>query len=190
MPKLVFHDSDGIDKTIPLGTEPITIGRASDCEIQTHDAMVSRRHARITWDGSYWIEDLGSSNGVFLGPDKVQRAPFRPGDVVTCGSLVVRMMPDTRRSLQMEDVAPSRAASSSLRAGELELPRTRRPSSQSLRHDEFEAELRTSANPALAGSAEAAKLKLDLRRETERREQAEAALLQAEEKAEIGRAHV
>jgi hypothetical protein len=183
MPKLVFHDSDGIDKTIPLGTEPITIGRASDCEIQTHDAMVSRRHARITWDGSYWIEDLGSSNGVFLGPDKVQRAPFRPGDVVTCGSLVVRMMPDTRRSMQMEDVPPPRAASSSLRPGELELPRTRRPSSQSVRNDEFEAELRTSASPALAGSAEAAKLKLDLRRETERREQAEAALLQAEEKA-------
>jgi pSer/pThr/pTyr-binding forkhead associated (FHA) protein len=184
MPKLVFHDSDGIDKTIPLGTEPITIGRASDCEIQTHDAMVSRRHARITWDGSYWIEDLGSSNGVFLGPDKVQRAPFRPGDVVTCGSLVVRMMPDTRRpnSMQMEDMPAPRAASSSLRAGELELPRTRRPS-QSMRNDEFEAELRTSASPALAGSAEAAKLKLDLRRETERREQAEAALLQAEEKA-------
>ena len=63
--------------------------------MQTQDAMVSRRHARIYWDGNYWIEDLGSSNGVYVGNDKVQKAPFRPGDTVTCGSLVLRLMPDT-----------------------------------------------------------------------------------------------
>jgi hypothetical protein len=57
--------------------------------------MVSRRHARIYWDGNYWIEDLGSSNGVYVGNDKVQKAPFRPGDTVTCGSLILRLMPDT-----------------------------------------------------------------------------------------------
>jgi predicted component of type VI protein secretion system len=95
MPKLVYHDSDGVDKVLNLAAEPLTIGRATECEIQTQDAMVSRKHARITWDGNYWIEDLGSSNGVYVGNEKVQKAPFRPGDTVTCGSLVMRMMPDT-----------------------------------------------------------------------------------------------
>lgn len=95
MPKLVYHDSDGVDRTLNLGAETLTIGRGSDCQIQTQDAMVSRRHARITWDGNYWIEDLGSSNGVYIGNEKVQKAPFRPGDIVTCGSLILRMMPDT-----------------------------------------------------------------------------------------------
>jgi hypothetical protein len=97
MPKLVYHDSDGVDKTINLASDPILIGRATEAQIQTQDAMVSRRHARIVWDGGYWIEDLGSSNGVYVGHEKVQRAPFRPGDVVTCGSLVMRMVPDTAR---------------------------------------------------------------------------------------------
>src|SRR5438046_1510226 len=97
MPKLIYHDSDGVDKTLVLGAEPVMIGRATECQVQTQDAMVSRRHARIIWDGNYWIEDLGSSNGVYVGNDKVQRAPFRPGDTVTCGSLVLRMMPDTSR---------------------------------------------------------------------------------------------
>jgi predicted component of type VI protein secretion system len=97
MPKLIYHDSDGVDKSINLGAEPILIGRANEAQIQTQDAMVSRRHARIVWDGGYWIEDLGSSNGVYVGHEKVQRAPFRPGDVVTCGSLVMRMVPDTAR---------------------------------------------------------------------------------------------
>ena len=177
MPKLVFHDSDGIDKTIPLGTEAVLIGRASECQIQTHDAMVSRKHARITWDGSYWIEDLGSSNGVFLGADKVQRAPFRPGDVVTCGSLVVRMMPDTRRTISPEDARP--VTPRGLESAP-EMPRARRATGSI---DAFEEEVRTTASPALAGGGDAAKVKAELRREQERREQAEAALLSAEEKA-------
>jgi FHA domain-containing protein len=95
MPKLIYHDSDGLDKVLMLGSEPVLIGRATECQVQTQDAMVSRRHARIYWDGNYWIEDLGSSNGVYVGNDKVQKAPFRPGDTVTCGSLVLRLMPDT-----------------------------------------------------------------------------------------------
>ena len=95
MPKLIYHDSDGMDKVVMLGAEPVLIGRATECQVQTQDAMVSRRHARIYWDGNYWIEDLGSSNGVYVGNDKVQKAPFRPGDTVTCGSLVLRLMPDT-----------------------------------------------------------------------------------------------
>ncbi|MDB4969483.1 MAG: Forkhead-associated protein [Myxococcales bacterium] len=95
MPKLIYHDSDGMDKVVMLAAEPILIGRATECQVQTQDAMVSRRHARIFWDGNYWIEDLGSSNGVYVGNDKVQKAPFRPGDTVTCGSLVLRLMPDT-----------------------------------------------------------------------------------------------
>jgi pSer/pThr/pTyr-binding forkhead associated (FHA) protein len=176
MPKLVFHDSDGIDKTIPLGTDPVLIGRASECQIQTHDAMVSRKHARITWDGSYWIEDLGSSNGVFLGPDKVQRAPFRPGDVVTCGSLVVRMMPDTRRAA---DDSPRPTATPRGIDAAAEMPRVRRTDD-----NEFEVGVRTTASPALAGAGvDTSQAKAELRREQERREKAEAALLAAEEKA-------
>jgi hypothetical protein len=95
VPKLVYHDSDRVEKTLMLGSDPVLIGRATECQVQTQDAMVSRRHARIIWDGNYWIEDLGSSNGVYVGSEKVQRSPFRPGDTVTCGSLVLRMLPDT-----------------------------------------------------------------------------------------------
>ena len=84
-----------MDKVLILGSEPVLVGRATECQVQTQDAMVSRRHARIFWDGNYWIEDLGSSNGVYVGNDKVQKAPFRPGDTVTCGSLILRLMPDT-----------------------------------------------------------------------------------------------
>lgn len=113
MPKLIYHDSDGVDKVINLGAEPMLIGRATECQIQTQDAMVSRRHARILWDGNYWIEDLGSSNGVYVGNERVQRAPFRPGDTVTCGSLVLRLMPDTAPRTTSQGNLPTMLPSSS-----------------------------------------------------------------------------
>ena len=106
MPKLIYHDSDGMDKVLQLSSEAVLIGRATECQVQTQDAMVSRRHARIFWDGNYWIEDLGSSNGVYVGNDKVQKAPFRPGDTVTCGSLILRLMPDTSRPSTTGSLAP------------------------------------------------------------------------------------
>jgi pSer/pThr/pTyr-binding forkhead associated (FHA) protein len=106
MPKLVYHDSDGVEKVINLGADPVLIGRATECQIQTQDAMVSRRHARIIWDGSYWIEDLGSSNGVFVGSEKVQRAAIRPGDTVSCGSLVLKLLPDAAARVSQPELAP------------------------------------------------------------------------------------
>jgi FHA domain len=170
MPKLVYHDSDGVDKTLTLSNAPVTVGRASDCEVRTHDAMVSRKHACITWDGSgYFIEDLGSSNGVFLGTEKVQRAAFRPGDVVTCGSLVLRMLPTAAQP------APEVRVTAATARG-LEIDHA------ALDANMENSAVRTNEKQARADS-EALRLKNDLRRETERREQAEAALLAAEKKA-------
>ncbi|MEO6950585.1 MAG: FHA domain-containing protein [Polyangia bacterium] len=171
MPKLVFHDSDGVDKTLQLGTEPVFIGRASECQVQTHDAMVSRKHARITYDGGYFVEDLGSSNGVFLGAEKVQRAQFRPGDVVTCGSLVLRMLPEARRSQPGTGDAPKPRPPEPL-------PRQADPAPPV----EWNQVSETSTSPPLAAAGDVSKLRTELRREIERRESAEAKLAEAEQR--------
>ena len=186
MPKLVFHDSNGVDKTLQLGTEPVFIGRASDCQVQTHDAMVSRKHACITYDGGYFVEDLGSSNGVFLGADKVQRAPFRPGDVVTCGSLVLRMMPETRRSQPDSTEAPQPEP----RPARPPEPLPRRPEPPPRRDDpppsvDWNQVAETSSSPPLASAPDVSKLRAELRREVERREYAEAQLAEAAQRSQV-----
>src|SRR5262249_32252274 len=96
MPKLFFPDSSMVQQSIDLGVDPVLIGRAVECQVRTQDAMVSRRHARIVWEGGgYWIEDLGSSNGVQLGGERItRRVPLRPGDEVRCGSLLLRLLAD------------------------------------------------------------------------------------------------
>ncbi len=100
MPKIVYHDSEGVEKSVELGADPIFIGRAPECQIQTQDGLVSRRHARIVYDGSYWIEDLGSANGVYVGSQRVQRAQIRPGDEALCGSLTLRFEADVAAAIR------------------------------------------------------------------------------------------
>src|SRR5262249_32967766 len=95
MPTLHYNDSDGVDRIVPITGDAVLIGRATDCHIQSSDARVSRKHARIFRDADgFWIEDLGSSNGVFLGTERVTRARLPPGEVAVIGSLMVRLVPD------------------------------------------------------------------------------------------------
>ena len=72
MPTLVYSDVDGIDRTYALTGEPVLVGRAVECQIHSADPRLSRQHARFFADqGMLWVEDLGSSNGVFVGANKV-----------------------------------------------------------------------------------------------------------------------
>jgi len=58
------------------GSPPsVSIGRVAPCELViSDDPDLSRRHARIFWNGSSWmLEDLNSSNGTFLGEFQAAR---------------------------------------------------------------------------------------------------------------------
>jgi chromosome segregation ATPase len=91
---LVYSDADGIDRTLAMGRDPIVVGRAQECAIRSQDPRVSRMHARFfVAEGNLWVEDLGSSNGIYVGPQKVQRAPVPIGEIVLVGSLMIRLLP-------------------------------------------------------------------------------------------------
>ena len=66
--------SPGLPIVVPLQHTSILIGRASrsrnitpDIDLSS-DNGISRRHAQLTTDGTrWWVEDLGSSNGTYVG---------------------------------------------------------------------------------------------------------------------------
>ena len=64
-----------------------TIGRSADADIVVDDCGVSGHHACIarTSEAGYFVEDLGSTNGTFLGANRVDFAPLRGCDVVQLG---------------------------------------------------------------------------------------------------------
>ena len=52
----------------------VVVGRGTDCDIVLDSGCVSRSHLRITPDkaGGATIEDLGSSNGTFVGDVRIE----------------------------------------------------------------------------------------------------------------------
>jgi pSer/pThr/pTyr-binding forkhead associated (FHA) protein len=57
---------------IPLGSEPLTIGRASDAGLQIRDDYTSTHHARLLLWGSDWVvQDLDSTNGTFVDGQRI-----------------------------------------------------------------------------------------------------------------------
>ena len=66
---------------------PVTLGRSSASTIAIDDAALSRQHCRIEFDqGRLFAVDLASSNGMWLGQQRVERALLAIGSVVRCGS--------------------------------------------------------------------------------------------------------
>jgi hypothetical protein len=57
---------------LPLGSEPLTIGRSSESGLVIRDDYTSTHHARLMlWDGNWVIQDLDSTNGTFLDGNRV-----------------------------------------------------------------------------------------------------------------------
>ena len=64
-----------------------TMGRADGCSVQFTDENVSSRHASVVWDqNDWWLEDLGSTNGVIVGGKRItEKIPLPVGKDVRLG---------------------------------------------------------------------------------------------------------
>jgi hypothetical protein len=93
--RLLLVEASPIDgpagRIVPLDGE-LTVGRREPCDVTLRDDAVSARHARIVGrNGTWHLEDLGSTNGTYLnGRRVIKREALRPGDLVTTGVAVWR----------------------------------------------------------------------------------------------------
>ena len=91
---LVIHE-DGGERTVPLGSDSVTIGRLADCDVVLTDKGASRKHAQLRFrDGSWVLTDLGSTNGTRLNGQTVQSRELSDGDKVTIGTTVLEFRRD------------------------------------------------------------------------------------------------
>lgn len=74
-----------------LGGGEVVIGRDEGVDLRLDDVSISRRHACIRREasGDFVLEDLGSTNGTFLGADAVTRRVLRSGDQIQLGPNVL-----------------------------------------------------------------------------------------------------
>ena len=70
--RLVISEGSNAGITVPLEGAPILLGRGADATVRLDDDYVSTRHARFVRNGDDWyIEDLGSTNGTYIGSQRI-----------------------------------------------------------------------------------------------------------------------
>ena len=79
--------------SVQLSESPITIGRAAGSTLVLADDYVSTNHARLVpRDGTWVLEDLGSTNGTFLDRAKVaEPVPVPIGTPIRVGKTVLEL---------------------------------------------------------------------------------------------------
>lgn len=70
--RLVITSGPRAGTELPLGRDPITIGRSGDSNLVIRDDYTSTHHARLLlWNDEWMIQDLDSTNGTFLDGRRV-----------------------------------------------------------------------------------------------------------------------
>jgi hypothetical protein len=70
--RLVITSGPRQGTELPLGREPLTIGRSGESGLIIRDDYTSTHHARLLlWNDEWMIQDLDSTNGTFLGASRV-----------------------------------------------------------------------------------------------------------------------
>lgn len=117
MNRITVRATDGTERTYTLQAGNLTIGRDPDSGICLQETQVSWQHAVLSAaGGTCFIEDLGSSNGTFVGAERIRRQVLNPGEIVRIGSyelaLQMRAIPSATSASEhtMFDMPASRAA--------------------------------------------------------------------------------
>ncbi|KGN37470.1 FHA domain-containing protein FhaB/FipA [Knoellia subterranea] len=79
--------------SLPLREAGILIGRSPESALVLEDDFASGRHARIYKGPDGWVvEDLGSTNGTFIGPQRLSApTPVTDGTEIRFGTTVVEL---------------------------------------------------------------------------------------------------
>ena len=95
-----------------LEGDQITIGRDPSNTITINDAEISRRHARLTYQGGkYILEDLGSTNGTFVNGQRLAGPRvLKSGEVVSFGEQIVLVFENIAFDAGATVVSPRAAA--------------------------------------------------------------------------------
>ena len=90
---LVVTEGSLAGTTLNLSGAQILIGRNPEATLVLDDDYASGRHARIyPQDGRWYVEDLSSTNGTFLGRERISSpSPLSVGSSLRIGQTVIEL---------------------------------------------------------------------------------------------------
>ena len=92
--KVYILDINGLKKDLQPGT--YTLGRGTEVDIQIQDPGISRKHLSIQVDEKVVVTDLNSTNGTFLGSDRVMEMVVEDTITFRVGVTEIRIVSENR----------------------------------------------------------------------------------------------
>ncbi|HKW72404.1 MAG TPA: prolyl oligopeptidase family serine peptidase, partial [Candidatus Dormibacteraeota bacterium] len=88
---LTFESGPFAGRIVALPSQMVSIGRAPDNDVVVGDPATSGHHGRIdVRSGSFWISDLGSTNGTLVNGEAVIEKELTDGDMIAIGQNTLR----------------------------------------------------------------------------------------------------
>ena len=111
MTKFLLQFEGAVIKEIPAKDE-ITVGRKPDNDVVIDNPAVSGHHCKIVRVGdTYFVEDLNSTNGVFLNAKKVMKSGLANNDVIGIAKHALKFIDDRPEpTVNTTPAAPKTAA--------------------------------------------------------------------------------
>ena len=86
MPSVTFENGPDKGVACPIRSRRVSLGRSPDNDVVIQDDTVSSFHAAIAFlNKAYFVEDLGSANGVYVNGVRIQRKRLVDGDEILIG---------------------------------------------------------------------------------------------------------
>ena len=101
MIKILLKYKQKVLKTFETDKNKITIGRLGNNDIHINNPAISKQHAQIVKNqDNYLIEDLKSTNGIYLNKTRIFLRYLKDGDVINIGkhTLVVNIKKETDKN--------------------------------------------------------------------------------------------
>ena len=91
---VVVVEGKEIGREYPITKVKVIVGRdGGNADIQVEDAGISRQHAEISLDKTSWyLRDLGSTNGTLKNGTKIVRSTLRHGEKFKLGETTLQFL--------------------------------------------------------------------------------------------------
>ncbi len=110
MPKLFVFRGRRKEASHDLDKKRIVVGRGDDTDVRIDNPLVSRKHALISFERGGWrVEDLATSNGLWVNGSRVMSADLQIGDTIEIGHHVLVFESPTAYLASIDTIPGGRA---------------------------------------------------------------------------------
>jgi pSer/pThr/pTyr-binding forkhead associated (FHA) protein len=108
MVKLQLQFQGAVIKEYTFTKNEMTVGRLADNDIVIDYPAVSGHHCKLSLVGdSYFVEDLGSTNGVFVNANKTLKSGLKHNDVIGIVKHAIKFLDERQKGATIAPVPPA-----------------------------------------------------------------------------------